>query len=97
MTMIGEKLSPILVEIEDTLWEFELTHAVRPEFTDEGFRAATKIFMAAMMDQMWVLMQAENVPLDARLKMVEKAGQDVSQLIKTYTDIDTHQMYKSAV
>jgi len=29
-----------------------------------------------------------------REKMVQKLGEDVRQLVKTYTDIDTHDLYK---
>jgi hypothetical protein len=41
--MIGKELSPVLVEIEDALWEFELNSNLQPEYTTDGFRAATKI------------------------------------------------------
>ena len=59
--MIGKKISPILVEIENTLWEFESNKGVKPEYTDEGFRSATKIFMSTIMDKMWELQEKENI------------------------------------
>jgi len=92
--MIGKKISPILVEIEDTLWEFEANRGIQPEYTIEGFRAATKIFMSVLMDKIWNLQMDEKIDMEDRIKMVEKAGQDVRQLIKVYTDIDTHDLYK---
>jgi hypothetical protein len=91
--MIGQELSPILEEIEDTLWEFEANDGSKPNYTIEGFRGATKIFMSVLMDKIWELQANENIPMENRIQMVEKAGQDVRQLIKTYTDIDTHQLY----
>ena len=92
--MIGQKISPILVEIEDTLWEFEANNGVKPEYTIEGVRASVKIFMSVLMDKMWDLQSNEKIDIKDREKMAEKVGQDVRKLIKTYTDIDTHDLYK---
>jgi len=92
--MIGKKLSPVLAEIEDTLWEFEAHSGLKPEFTEEGFRAAIKIFMAALTDKMWELQAAEKIDLKDRVNMALKAGSDLKQLVKTYTNIDTHELYK---
>lgn len=92
--MIGKKLSPILVEIENTLWEFEANSGMKPEFTDEAFMAATKIFMSILMDKMWNLQTNENISNDDRIKMAENAGNEIRQLIKTYTGMDTHDFYK---
>jgi hypothetical protein len=92
--MIGKKLSPVLVEIEETLWEFEVHSNSQPDYTTEGFRAATKIFMSALMDKIWNLQSNEDMDMEDRIKMVEKAGNDVKNIIKIYTDIDTHELYK---
>ena len=92
---IGQKLSPILTEIEDTLWEFEANRGTKPGYPIEGFRAAIKIFMSVLMDKIWELQSDEKITIDDRIKMVEKAGQDVRSLIKTYTDIDTHSLYQT--
>ena len=43
---IGEKLSPLLVEVEEMIWEFESHFQIKPEFSKEGFRASIKIFMS---------------------------------------------------
>lgn len=93
--MIGKKISPILSEIEETLLEFEAFTGKKPEFTIVGFRAATKIFMSVLMDKMWELQADEKINIKDREKMAEKAGQDVRRLIKTYTGIDTHELYKN--
>ena len=92
--MIGEKISPILTEIEDTLWEFEANVGSQPQYTIEGFRAGIKIFMSVIMDKMWNLQENETLTMEDRIKMVEKVGQDVRKLVKTFTDIDTHDLYK---
>lgn len=92
--MIGKRLSPVLVEIEDALFDFEVEHESKPEYTQEGFRASSKIFMSALMDKMWELQQKEKIPIEQRLEMVNKAGQELRQFIKTYTGLDSHEFYK---
>lgn len=90
---IGQKLSPVLIEIEDTLWEYEAFNGAPPGYTIEGFRATTKIFFSALMDKMWDLQQKENMPMEDRLAMAEKVGNTIKDIIKTYTDIDCHKLY----
>ena len=92
--MIGEKLSPVLVEIEDALLEFEAYVGDQPNFTDDGFRAGIKIFMSVMMDKAFNLQSNEDMSMDTRIKMITKLGEDTRSLIKTYTDIDTHTLYE---
>lgn len=94
MTTIGQKISPILEEIENTLWEFEAYNGSKPEYTDAGFRSATKIFMSVIMDKMWKLQDKENITLEDRQNMALKAGEAVRGFVKTYTNIDTHDLYK---
>jgi len=91
---IGEKLSPTLEEVEKLLWEYEYHVGKRPEYTMDGFRGATKIFMSVLMDKIWELQECEKISMNDRINMVQKAGEDVRKLIKTYTDIDTHKLYK---
>ncbi len=91
--MIGKDISPILVELEGALLDFEVEFGAKSEYTDGGFRAAIKIFMSVLMDKMWELQLNENILMEDRIKMAHKLGQDVRQLVKTYTDIDTHKLY----
>jgi len=92
--MIGKQLSPILVEIEEKLWDFEFHTPDQPEYTDEAFRAVCKIFMSVLMDKMWNLQEKEGIEVEDRIMMAVKAGKDLSNLVKTYTDIDTYKMYE---
>jgi hypothetical protein len=92
--MVGKKLSPILVEIESEIWESECQNGLKPEYSKEAFRAAIKIFSSALMDKIFDLQTLENIPAEARLAMAKKCGDDIRQLVKTYTDIDTHSLYK---
>lgn len=91
---LGQRISPILTEIEDTLWEHEATVATKTEYTIDGFRSAVKIFMSVVMDKMWELQESENMSIEDRVKMVEKCGADVRNIVKIYTNIDTHELYK---
>ena len=67
---IGEKISPILCEIEKTLWEFEANDGGKPNYPIEAFRAATKIFLSVLLDKMYNLQENEGMSLENR-----KAGQ----------------------
>lgn len=91
---IGQKLSPILVEIEDTLWEFETFNGQKPNYTMDGFRAAIKIFMSVVMDKIWELQEIENIDMEDRINMANNVGEEIRNLIKTYTDIDCHKLYE---
>lgn len=96
---LGEKLNPILIEIENTIWDMDirLDEGIVREphnYSLDGFRAASKIFMSTLLDQMWKLQEKENIPQQDREKMAEKAGQSLREFIKIYTNIDTHDLYK---
>jgi len=92
--MIGEKLSPVLVEIESTLWEFEYYIKDKPNYTIDGFRAILKIFTSAIMDKMWELQEKENMELEDREQMAVKLGNELRNLILTYTNIDSYELNK---
>lgn len=94
METIGKKLSPVLVEIENTLWEFESNVQIKPGFTEDGFRASLKIFMTVILDKMWELQEKENIPQKVREEMATKCGDEVRKLVKTFTNINTFDLYK---
>jgi hypothetical protein len=88
---LGEKISPILSEIEDTLLD---NYETKPGFNDEGFRASIFIFQSALLDKMWELQEKENIQIETRTDMTTKCGEAIRSLVKTFTDIDTHNLYK---
>ena len=92
--MLGEQLNPILLEIEDIILEFEAELSNKPNYSLEGFRAATKIFMSTIMDKLWELQEADKISQEDRENMATKCGEDLRKFIKTYTDIDTFDLYK---
>lgn len=92
--MIGKKISPILSEIESALIEYELNINRPPEYTDEGFRASVKIFLSVMLDKMWKLQEDEGIDINTRADMAEKLGNEIRNIVRIYTNIDTHNLYK---
>ena len=92
---LGEWLHPSLLQIEDTIWSFEMfAENIPPQYTNEGFRAIMRLFMSAMMDKIWALQEAEGMEMEDRAAMVEKCGQEVRALVKTFTNIDTQKLYE---
>ena len=94
---IGEKLSPILVEIEDTLINHAVYNGEKPEFTDEGFRAGIKIFMDVMMDKLYEVQMAQGKSIVNASKEAAMMGYYIRALILQYTNIDTHNLYSLEV
>jgi len=93
--MIGEKISPVLEEIEDALWGFEYNKAgEKPKFTEAGFRASIKIFMANLLERMYNKQEKENMPQKERQKQAEYFGKEIRELVILATGIDTHKLYK---
>lgn len=92
--MIGKELSPVLKEIEETIWEFEANVSTQPGYTTEGFRGACKIFMSALMDKMWDYQKELQLTMPERESLAEKAGNDIRNLVKEFTNIDTHDLYE---
>lgn len=92
---IGEQLSPVLVEIEETLWEHEATIATKPEYTLAGFRAAAKIFTSAMLDYTFSRDAAMGMNIQQMAADAEKLGQDLRNLMLKYTGIDSVKLYNS--
>lgn len=91
--MIGHALSPILVEIEATLIDHEVNNATPPEYTVEAFRAATKIFMSALLDKMWENQERNGIVQWMRESQAENAGKVIRNIVLSYTGIDTHKLY----
>lgn len=90
---IGEKLSPVLYDIETLIIEHEAYAGTPCEFTDEGFRAALKIFMAAMLDRLWSLQESENISQELRCEMSREMGIKLKDFVRIYTGIDTTKLY----
>ena len=62
----------------------------KPNYTNREFFNTLIIFQAALMDKMWDLQQVENIDFKDRENMAIKCNLDLRNLIKTYTNLDTH-------
>ena len=87
---LGTKLSPIFVEIQDTLIE---NYETKPNFTQDGFIAGTYIFQTVILDKIWELQETENIPMNIREDIAVKCGTEIRALIKKYCNIDTHEFF----
>jgi hypothetical protein len=91
---IGALLSPVLEGIEGAIIDHEMLINGKTNYTKDGFRAAIKIFMSAVMDKMWELQDKEDMTMEQRGEMATHCGESLRQFVKTYTDIDTYDLYK---
>lgn len=93
MQKVGRVVSPVLEEIEAALWTYDSFAVDPPEYTMGGFRASIRIFASALMERLWMLQEKEQIDLEDRIAMTERCGQDIRNLVKVYTDIDTQTLY----
>jgi hypothetical protein len=87
---IGKELSPILEEIENALLD---NIALKPEYTEAGFRASIFIFQSAIMDKMFELQTKENMSLEDSELMAKNLGEELRNYIGRFTGIDTHKLF----
>jgi hypothetical protein len=91
---LGEQLSPILSEIQDTLLDHDIEMRGQPKFTKEGFTAGIYIFQSVLLDKMWDMQEQEGMDLVHRMEMAEYAGTQIKKLVLEMTNIDTFKLYK---
>jgi hypothetical protein len=92
--MIGQKLQPILNELEGTIIEFNAFDGSKPNYPPESLRSATMIFMSVLMDKIWEVQEFDKMDFEDREVMAIRAGEDIRKLIHTYTGLDSHDFYK---
>lgn len=69
-----------------------LDKTFRIKYSERDLFNATYILNNILLSKMWELQQEENMALEHRLDMANKLGKDMRKLIKTYTNIDTHEI-----
>lgn len=69
-----------------------LDQTFRIKYSERDLFNANFIFTNVLFSKMWELQEAENMALEHRLEMTNKFGEDFRRLIKTYTNIDTHEI-----
>ena len=80
---------PILEEIATGLLEVA---EIKPNYSDTSMLNATLIFQSVFMDKLFDNQNYDDMPMGDRLKMAQKAGEDLRKLIHTYTGLDTHEL-----
>lgn len=95
--MIGQKLSPILEEIEAAIIEFDCYQNTKPNYSDTAIRASSKIFLSVLIDKMWELQEKEKIPQNERVAMAGKCGAELRKLIKTFCNIDSFDFYNETI
>ena len=95
--MIGKAISPILLEIEAAIIDFDCDVNVKPCYSQDALRAAAKILLSVIMDKMWEMQEDDKMSIEYRLEMAQKCGEDLRQLFKTYCNIDSHDFYKETI
>lgn len=88
-----KELERILVATEEMFFFLDATE-IKPDFSNVALRCASKIFASVLMDKLYELQTKEEMPLDDKCKMATKCGEDIRQLIKTYTNLDSYDFYK---
>ena len=80
---VRKRISEVLVDIEYCLHEL-----AKPNFTTDGFLAATRIIAVAMLDKIDDLAEEENMNKEHRQQMADKMIEDIAKIVKTYANID---------
>jgi hypothetical protein len=62
----------------------------KPNYTNREFMNALIIFQTALMDKLWDNQEFDKMPMQQRMEMAVKCGEDLRKLIHTYTGLDTH-------
>lgn len=89
--MIGKELSNILEEVETSIWELEALEIGPLYFTMGGFRAANKIFISTLLERMWL--HTQELSQKEKEELAAKAGEEIKDLVKRYTGINTEELY----
>ncbi len=87
-----EKQNPyesIFTELANGLLE---TAEIKPNYKDSAMLDVTIIFQSVLMDKLFDTQNYDKMPLDERLKMVAKCGEDLRKFIYTYTGLDTNEL-----
>lgn len=100
---IGERLSPILTEIETALFEnqFYMQELIdnnidcesKPNYTYEAFRSGVKIFMDVCLEKIYENDLKNNKTQLEMEQHAEDFGTAIKTLIRDYIDIDTTKLY----
>ena len=91
---LAKAISPIIIEIGDTLWDDNVMHPGEESgYTDEAFAGGLKIFMEILQEKLWEMEEINGTPQEDRVLHVERMAIELRMLIRRYTKIDTRKLY----
>ena len=91
----GEKLAPILEEIETAVWEHNANfEGERPLYPDYAMRSAACIFIDVLIDRMFAKQEKDGKSIEAREQEVNSVGKMLYKTIKTCTGLDMHELMR---
>lgn len=94
----GEKLAPILEEIETAIWEHNANfEGERPLYPDYAMRSAACIFIDVLIDRMFAKQEKDGKSIEAREQEVNSVGKMLYKTIKTCTGLDMHELMRRLV
>lgn len=94
----GEKLAPILKEIETAIWEHNANfEGERPLYPDEAMRSAACIFIDVLIDRMFAKQEKDGKPLKACEQEVTSVGRMLYETIKTCTGLCLHELQRRLI
>jgi len=86
----GEKMTPILSEIEDAILERKVALPQdRPLYGDDAITAAMTIFSDVLLDKAFIYWLRLGLPFDAMILNAERMGEELRLMVLRYADYDT--------
>jgi len=91
----GSKMTPVLREISDSLWEIDAREGQEPyEYGETALNSAVKIMMSVGFDRMWSDFEALDTDIDSRLTLAKDFGTEFRMLIIKHLGVDMHEEIK---
>ena len=87
-----EKREVTKKELESLAMEILKTGETRQKLSNRDFMNCVIVFQFGIMNKMFDLQEKEEMDFDNRAEMVTNCGLKIHELVKTYTDVDTHNM-----
>jgi hypothetical protein len=89
-----DDLKIVLQHIFDNLY---INHSYKPNLDNTTFILMIQIFLSGAMDKMFDFQEYLDIEEEDRMTMAENFGNDLRQLIKKYTNLDTVELIKELV
>jgi hypothetical protein len=93
----GQKITPILEELEVAIIEFDSNVNCKPNYHYSALRSAGKIMLSVLMDKAWEKMEKDNLPIAERMILAEQIGSEFRQLIIKATGADSFDFYETTI